>query len=87
MLENHQDAPETTLPAPQKVVLTTSEAAAFLGLAISTLNKWRCYGEGPQFIKLGRAVRYRQDDLEHYVETNTQTSTCVPRTRESNNAR
>lgn len=75
MLENHQDAPETTLQAPQKVVLTTREAAAFLGLAISTLNKWRCYGKGPQFIKLGRAVRYRQDDLERYVEFSTRNPT------------
>lgn len=79
MLENHQDAPETTPQSPQKVVLTTREAAAFLGLAVSTLNKWRCYGEGPQFIKLGRAVRYRQDALERYVETSTQNSTTPTR--------
>ncbi len=75
MLENHQDAPETIPRSPQKVVLTTCEAAAFLGLATSTLNKWRCYGEGPQFIKLGRAVRYRLDSLERYVETRVRNST------------
>jgi len=79
MLENHQDAPETISPSPQRVVLTTREAAAFLGLAISTLNKWRCYGEGPQFIKLGRAVRYRQDALERYVEFSTRNSTSTTR--------
>lgn len=55
-------------PIP-RAILTTPEAAAYLGLAISTLNKWRCYGEGPQFVKLGRAVRYRQDDLDHFIES------------------
>lgn len=68
MLENSPNASEATPQSSQKALLTTSEAAAYLGLAISTLNKWRCFGEGPQFIKLGRAVRYRLDDLDRFVE-------------------
>ncbi len=49
------------------VILTVGQAATYLGLAISTLNKWRCHGGGPVFLKLGRAVRYREEDLEKYV--------------------
>jgi len=49
------------------VTLTVVQAATYLGLAVSTLNKWRCHGGGPVFIKLGRAVRYRQEDLEQFV--------------------
>lgn len=75
MLETPKSTSETAPQEPQKVVLTTGEAAAYLGLAVSTLNKWRCYGAGPQFIKLGRAVRYRQDALERYVEVSTRNST------------
>lgn len=75
MLENSPNASEATPQSSQKALLTTSEAAAYLGLAISTLNKWRCFGEGPQFIKLGRAVRYRQDALKCYVEISTRNST------------
>ena len=63
---------ETLQPATQRGalrgVLTTREAAAYLGLATSTLNKWRCDGDGPHFLKLGRAVRYRQDDLDRFLK-------------------
>ncbi len=49
------------------VTMTVGQAAIYLGLAISTLNKWRCHGGGPVFLKLGRAVRYREEDLEKFV--------------------
>ncbi len=60
-------------------MLTTAEAARHLGLAFSTLNKWRVYGTGPAFIKLGRAVRYRRSDLEAYTASNTHLSTSKPK--------
>jgi len=49
------------------VIMTVGEAATYLGLAVSTLNKWRCHGGGPIFIKLGRAVRYRAEDLDAFM--------------------
>lgn len=49
------------------VIMTVGEAANYLGLAVSTLNKWRCHGGGPIFIKLGRAVRYRVEDLDAFI--------------------
>jgi predicted DNA-binding transcriptional regulator AlpA len=49
------------------VILTTPQAALYLGLAVSTLNKWRCFGAGPKFLKLGRAVRYRREDLDSFL--------------------
>ena len=57
------------------VLLTVDQAAIYLGLARSTLNKWRCQGEGPSFIKMGRAVRYRTVDLEGYLEKSASNST------------
>ena len=57
------------------VNLKTPQAAQYLGLAVSTLNKWRCHGGGPEFIKLGRAVRYRRDDLDAFVEARRKSST------------
>jgi len=32
------------------------------------LRKWRLLGSGPAFSKLGRLVRYRQEDLATFVE-------------------
>ena len=60
---------------PFRVALTTREAARYLGLAVSTLNKWRCYGSGPKYLKLGRAVRYRQDELDVFLEARLHRST------------
>ena len=57
------------------VTLTVVQAATYLGLAVSTLNKWRCHGGGPIFIKMGRAVRYRKEDLDQFVMDGRASST------------
>lgn len=64
-----------TNPNEQKTVFTVTEAANHLGLAVSTLNKWRCLGGGPQYLKLGKAVRYRRTDLDTYLDRRNVTST------------
>lgn len=51
------------------------EAAAFLGVSVSTLNKWRVYGCGPRYTKMGGAVRYSQADLESFVVAGQRQST------------
>lgn len=55
--------------------LATPEAAAYLGIAPSTLNKTRLSGDGPRFVKLGRSVRYRIEDLDQYLNDNVRRST------------
>ena len=56
-----------TSPSSRRITLTVVEAASYLGLAVSTLNKWRSYGGGPRFMRLGRAIRYRQSVLDTYL--------------------
>ena len=46
------------------------EAADYVGLSKSTLDKLRCYGTGPRYIKLGRAVVYRTTDLDDWMSGN-----------------
>jgi predicted DNA-binding transcriptional regulator AlpA len=60
-------------------LLTTQQAAAALGLSASSLHKMRCSGSGPTFGKLGRAVRYRPDDLTAWVTERLITSTSDDR--------
>lgn len=57
------------------VSYAVAEAARYLGLSCSCLNKWRCYGTGPRFCKLGRRVVYRKSDLEKWREENLRIST------------
>jgi hypothetical protein len=57
--------------AEEREMLSEQEAAAWLGLAVKTLQNWRWQGRGPGFIKLGprRApIRYRLSDLREYVD-------------------
>jgi predicted DNA-binding transcriptional regulator AlpA len=57
-------------------LLTEVEAARVLGLATTTLRRWRQIGRGPRWAKVGpAAVRYDLRELERYIERNTHTST------------
>jgi excisionase family DNA binding protein len=58
--------------------IRTREAAAILGVKESTLEAWRCRGGGPAFLKLGKAVRYRQSDLENFMAERARLSTSEP---------
>lgn len=68
---------QNTTQTKPVTVMTVTQAAEYLGLAVSTLNKWRCHGGGPVFIKMGRAVRYRSTDLEQFIADMTKASTSV----------
>ncbi len=48
-------------------LLTVEEAAAELRVSKSYLDKQRVHGNGPQFMKLGRRVRYRRADLHAWL--------------------
>jgi predicted DNA-binding transcriptional regulator AlpA len=57
-------------------VLWTPEAARYLGLAASTLEKLRLTGEGPRFIRIGiRAVGYSTADLDAWLGSRARLST------------
>jgi len=47
--------------------LTPREAAQYLHTSASTLAKLRVYGGGPVFCRIGRAIRYRQADLDAFM--------------------
>ena len=49
-----------------KRTLTDVEVAARLGVSRFTVRSWRLKGVGPRFMKMGRAVRYRPQDVDDY---------------------
>ncbi len=49
-----------------KQTLTDVEVAARLGVSRFTVRSWRLKGLGPRFMKMGRAVRYRPEDVREY---------------------
>ena len=55
------------------------------GIPPKTWANWRSLGKGPSFIKIGRAIRYRPEDVKAYLETRVFKSTSdysVFRTKE-----
>ena len=54
-------------------LLTPSEAAARLGLAVQTLANWRSTGEGPlPWVELSpRCIRYKPQDIDALIEKRT----------------
>jgi predicted DNA-binding transcriptional regulator AlpA len=70
---------QSTRDRPPAPLLTEQEAAAYLKLTRRALQAWRYQGRGPRFVKISaRAVRYRPEDLETWVETHLRTSTVDP---------
>jgi predicted DNA-binding transcriptional regulator AlpA len=59
--------------------MTEKSGAQYLGgekpLSIKTLQRWRLDGRGPQFIKIGRLVRYSQESLDQYLAGQVRRST------------
>lgn len=51
------------------LMLTTRQAADQLGLDPSQLHRWRRRGTGPQYVRLGRTVRYHPDALTAWVDS------------------
>ena len=61
--------------ACQTPCLTPRALAAYLGVQVGTLAKWRCTGEGPEFFFAGRHVRYTPTAVQIWVAARSQRST------------
>jgi len=59
---------ETTISIT--TLLTTDEVAAFLKISPKTLERDRWLGQGIPFVRVGRIVRYRADDIEAFISAN-----------------
>lgn len=55
--------------------LKPGAAATYINWSQSRLAKSRIWGDGPAFIKLGRSVIYRLEDLDGFLLANRRTST------------
>ena len=60
-------------------LLTTPNAARYLGVSAKTLNNWRWLGagRGPAFVRLGRSVRYDVRTLDAWIASRTFDSTSL----------
>lgn len=90
-MQHAVSGPEKLSPTPREpaaraaapLLLKQREAAAYLGVSSSFLEKRRVYGGGPRFAKIGRRVAYRQVDLDAWVEARMHESTSEAPARAS----
>lgn len=69
----------TAIAIPADELLNSREAADVLRLSVPTLERMRCQGTGPPFIKLGSGKRarvvYRRGDLDAWIASMRHQST------------
>ena len=60
-------------------LMPQSAVALRLGISERTLERKRCDGTGPKFVRVGRLVRYTARDLESWLAARTVQSTSEAR--------
>ncbi len=65
---DHDPGANRRAPAGEADWLTLGQAAAFLGVAQSTIRKWSDQGRVPAFYTPGGHRRYRRGDLESFID-------------------
>ena len=64
--------------------LAASEAAAYIGVSLKTLQNWRFIGGGPPYLKINsRKTVYDTADLDQWLDERRFTSTADEAARES----
>jgi predicted DNA-binding transcriptional regulator AlpA len=58
--------------------MTEAQVAAMLNISPRTLQAWRLQGRGPEYMKLGRAVRYDRRVVDAWMAERTRASTSDP---------
>jgi len=56
-------------------LLTPQDTADFLRVSLSWLAKARMRGDGPPYVKIGRAIRYPESALQQWMKSQTHLST------------
>jgi len=53
----------------QNQIKDEKEAAQYLHVSVSGLRKWRARQCGPKYARFGKIIRYRQSDLDAFVQS------------------
>ena len=58
-------------------LLSVTEAAERLSVSTSYLNKLRCTGGGPRYVRMGSRIAYDLEDLATWLEAQKRTATST----------
>lgn len=79
-MQTNQNTAETSVQLPPELcalprLMTQRDLAAYLCKSTAWCERARWAGDGPRFVKLGRHVRYRAEDVMAWIDANSRTST------------
>jgi len=68
---------QEALPSNYQLILYDEQKTAeLLGVSKRWLQTARQTGNGPRYVKVGRLVRYRPQDIENWISAQARSSTC-----------
>lgn len=59
----------TTLDNVLNKLLNEYDVARITGLSVASVRRWRLLHQGPKYLKIGAAVRYRAEDILAWLES------------------
>jgi hypothetical protein len=63
------DIPPLLQPLPENdaTLIPSKALPSFVGLAEQTLARYRCSGQGPSYLKVGRTIFYRTGSVREWL--------------------
>jgi predicted DNA-binding transcriptional regulator AlpA len=52
-----------------ETLLNEHDVARITGLSVASVRRWRLLRQGPKYIKIGAAVRYKTEDILAWLES------------------
>ncbi len=53
---------------PIENLLNEHDVARITGLSVASVRRWRLLRQGPKYLKIGAAVRYKPEDVSAWLE-------------------
>jgi len=66
---NQERSDMATVDSVLETLLNEHDVARITGLSVASVRRWRLLRQGPKYIKIGAAVRYKPEDVSAWLET------------------
>jgi predicted DNA-binding transcriptional regulator AlpA len=58
-----------TIEKAIETLLNEHDVARITGMSVASVRRWRLLRQGPRFLKIGSAVRYRSEDVTAWLNS------------------
>ena len=59
-----------------EALLNEHDVARITGLSVASVRRWRLLRQGPKYLKIGAAVRYRIEDIRAWLDSRPTGAGC-----------